>query len=47
VPPAIEAIFIDGLDGIGECMIRTLVENLDRSDRTPLAMLTRSAGSAA
>jgi hypothetical protein len=24
-------------------MIRTLVENLDRSDRTPLAVLTRSA----
>jgi hypothetical protein len=43
VPPAIEAIFADGLDGIGELMISTLVENLDQSDRTPLAMLTRSA----
>jgi AcrR family transcriptional regulator len=43
VPPAIEAIFASGLDGIGERMIRTLVENLDQSDRTPLAMLTRSA----
>lgn len=43
VPPAIEAVFAAGLDGIGERLVRTLVENLDRSDRTPLAMLTRSA----
>jgi AcrR family transcriptional regulator len=43
VPPAIDAIFTAGLDGIGERLVRTLVENLDRSDRTPLAMLTRSA----
>jgi AcrR family transcriptional regulator len=43
LPPAIESIFTGGLDGIGERVIRTLVENMDRSDRTPLAMLTRSA----
>ena len=43
VPPALDAIFTDGLDGLGERLVRTLVENLDRSDRTPLAMLTRSA----
>lgn len=42
VPPAIEAIFAGGLDGIGERIVRTLVENLDASGRTPLAMLTRS-----
>jgi AcrR family transcriptional regulator len=42
-PPAIEAIFAGGLDGIGERIIRTLVESLDSSDRTPLAILTRSA----
>jgi AcrR family transcriptional regulator len=43
VPPAIESIFAGGLDGIGERVVRTLVENLDKSDRTPLVMLTRSA----
>lgn len=43
VPPAIESIFTGGLDGIGERIVRTLVENLDKSDRTPLVMLTRSA----
>lgn len=43
LPPAIEAIFTGGLDGIGERIIRTLLENMDKSDRTPLAMLTRSA----
>jgi AcrR family transcriptional regulator len=43
VPPAIEAIFTGGLDAIGERIVRTLVENLDKSDRTPLMMLTRSA----
>ena len=42
VPPAIESIFEGGLDGIGERIVRTLVENLDASGRTPLAMLTRS-----
>lgn len=43
VPPAIESIFAGGLDAIGERIVRTLVENLDKSDRTPLMMLTRSA----
>ncbi|MDF5758855.1 TetR family transcriptional regulator [Spongiactinospora sp. TRM90649] len=43
VPPAIESIFDHGLDGIGERIIRTLVENLDRSDRAPLVTLARSA----
>ncbi|MFJ4104056.1 TetR/AcrR family transcriptional regulator [Amycolatopsis japonica] len=43
VPPAVEALFDGGLDGIGERLVRTLVENLDKSDRTPLMMLTRSA----
>jgi AcrR family transcriptional regulator len=43
VPPAIESIFAGGLGTIGERIVRTLVENLDKSDRTPLVMLTRSA----
>ena len=43
VPPAIEAIFTGGLDGIGERLVRTLVKNLDDSDRTPLALLARAA----
>jgi AcrR family transcriptional regulator len=43
VPPAIESIFAGGLDTAGERIVRTLVENLDRSDRPPLVMLTRSA----
>lgn len=43
VPPAIEEIFTAGLDTIGERIIRTLLDNLDKSDRTPLVMLTRSA----
>ncbi|HET6707134.1 TetR/AcrR family transcriptional regulator [Amycolatopsis sp.] len=43
VPPAIESIFTDGLDGIGERIVRTLVDNLDKSGRAPLVMLTRSA----
>jgi AcrR family transcriptional regulator len=42
-PAAIASIFTGGLDGIGERIVRTLVENLDSSDRTPLAILTRSA----
>jgi len=36
-------IFTGGLDGIGERIIRTLVENLDKSDRGSLVTLTRSA----
>lgn len=43
VPPAIESIFTAGLDAVGERIVRTLLENLDKSDRTPLVMLTRSA----
>jgi len=43
VPPAIEAIFAGDLATIGERIVRTLVANLDRSDRTPLVTLTRSA----
>jgi AcrR family transcriptional regulator len=43
VPPAIESIFTAGLDAIGERIVRTLLENLDKSGRTPLVMLTRSA----
>jgi AcrR family transcriptional regulator len=43
VPPAIESVFTGGLDGIGGRIVRTLLENLDKSDRTPLVLLTRSA----
>ncbi|MFD9894276.1 TetR family transcriptional regulator [Amycolatopsis sp. NPDC059027] len=43
VPPALEAVFDGGLDGIGDRLVRTLLENLDKSDRTPLVTLTRSA----
>ncbi|WHT23315.1 TetR family transcriptional regulator [Crossiella sp. CA-258035] len=43
VPPAIESIFAGSLGTIGERIVRTLVQNLDKSDRTPLVMLTRSA----
>jgi AcrR family transcriptional regulator len=43
MPQALESVFTGGLDGFGERVVRTLVENLDKSDRTPLAMLTQSA----
>jgi AcrR family transcriptional regulator len=43
LPPAIESIFTGDLDGLGERLVRTLVENLDASDRAPLVTLTRSA----
>ncbi|MFE0024954.1 TetR family transcriptional regulator [Amycolatopsis sp. NPDC059021] len=43
VPPALEAVFDGGLDGIGDRIVRTLLESLDKSDRTPLVTLTRSA----
>lgn len=43
VPPAIESIFAAGLDAIGERIVRTLLENLDKSERAPLVMLTRWA----
>ncbi|MER6578610.1 hypothetical protein [Nonomuraea sp. NPDC001023] len=39
LPPAIETIFADGLDGFGERIVGTLVETIDASGRTPLAML--------
>ncbi|MGI5128399.1 TetR family transcriptional regulator [Pseudonocardia sp. CA-107938] len=43
VPEGIEAIFAAGLDGLGERVVRVLLDNMDRSDRAPLAMLARSA----
>ncbi|WP_409184883.1 TetR family transcriptional regulator [Amycolatopsis sp. VS8301801F10] len=42
VPPALDEVFAGGLDGLGERIVRTLLENLDASGRTPLAMLTRA-----
>ncbi|ATY16800.1 TetR family transcriptional regulator [Amycolatopsis sp. AA4] len=42
VPPALEEVFAGGFDGLGERIVRTLVENLDASGRTPLAMLSRA-----
>jgi AcrR family transcriptional regulator len=43
IPTAIESIFAGDLDTMGERIVRTLVENLDKSERTPLVALTRSA----
>lgn len=43
LPGAIEAMFAGGLDDLGERLVRTLLENLDASDRAPLVTLTRSA----
>jgi AcrR family transcriptional regulator len=43
MPLAIESIFTGGLDGFGERVVRALVENMDKSDRSPLAIFTRSA----
>ncbi|WP_412516451.1 TetR family transcriptional regulator [Actinomadura madurae] len=43
VPTAIESIFTGDLDSLGERLVRTLVDNLDASDRAPLLTLTRSA----
>ncbi|MBN6038447.1 TetR/AcrR family transcriptional regulator [Amycolatopsis sp. 195334CR] len=43
LPPAIESIFTGELGTLGERLVRTLVENLDASDRAPLVTLTRSA----
>ncbi|WP_163505604.1 TetR family transcriptional regulator [Fodinicola acaciae] len=39
LPPAIDAMFAAGLDGIGDRLVRTLVENMDQSDKAPLALL--------
>ena len=43
VPLAIESVFQGSLDGIGERIIRTLLENLDTNDGDPLVLLARSA----
>ena len=43
LPGAIEAMFAGGLDDLGKRLVRTLLENLDASDRAPLVTLTRSA----
>lgn len=43
IPPAIDTVFSAGLDGLGERIVRTLLENMDTTDRAPLALLTRSA----
>lgn len=43
LPEAIDSIFAAGLDGIGERIVAVLLENMDRSDRAPLAVLARSA----
>lgn len=43
LPAAIEAIFDGDFATIGERIVRTLLANLDGSDRTPLVTLTRSA----
>jgi AcrR family transcriptional regulator len=43
VPPAIESIFTGSPDSMGARIVRTLVENLDESDRPPLVILARSA----
>ncbi|ONI87416.1 TetR family transcriptional regulator [Actinosynnema sp. ALI-1.44] len=42
-PPAVDEVFAGGLDGVGERIIRTLVELVDKSDRAPLATITRFA----
>ncbi|WP_255355424.1 TetR family transcriptional regulator [Amycolatopsis sp. MJM2582] len=38
-----QGLFSAAIEISGERLVRTLVENLDKSDRTPLMMLTRSA----
>lgn len=43
IPPAFELIFEGGLDGIGERIVRALLEAMDKSDRVPFAILTRTA----
>jgi AcrR family transcriptional regulator len=43
LPRAIEAIFAGGLDGIGDRLVRTLLQNMDESEHAPLAIVTRSA----
>ncbi|GAA1603850.1 TetR family transcriptional regulator [Kribbella hippodromi] len=43
VPTAIDSIFAGGLEDIGQRIVRTLIGNVDSSDRNPLAILTRWA----
>ena len=43
LPSTVESIFTGDLDGMGERIVRTLVDSLDRSGQTPLVTLTRSA----
>lgn len=43
VPVAIAAWSAGGLEGIGERIVRTVVESFDASERTPLVLLARSA----
>ena len=38
IPPAFELIFEGGLDGIGERIVRALLEAMDQSDRVPFAI---------
>lgn len=42
-PPAIAAMFAGGLEGLGKRIVRTAVESFEASERTPLALLARSA----
>lgn len=42
LPPAFDALFTGGLNGLGERLIRTLVTNLDASGRPPLGLLAAS-----
>jgi AcrR family transcriptional regulator len=43
VPPAFESIFAGDLGGIGERIVRALLEAMDTSSSAPFAILTRAA----
>jgi AcrR family transcriptional regulator len=43
VPGAIDSIFDGNLDGIGERLVRTLLENHDTSQHSPLVLLAQAA----
>jgi len=43
VPVAIDSIFDGGLDGIGERLIRTVLESHDASENSPLVLLAQAA----
>ena len=45
VPVGIESVFAGGLDGIGERLVRTVLENHDASDNNPLVLLAQAAPS--